>query len=143
MGKKGILLSVASDQEGATPRIVTESQPLPVTMSEHLTVYSNEYTADASGNIDSHIAITAPSGGHLGVHINYIATDASGGTLNIDFVTSNIIIFRSYFSKRSTSSGAGAHIEGAVDEGITIVGTGFGTGDKIFVLLSYVTHNGN
>lgn len=121
--------------------LISETNALPVTTVEHLTTYTEEYTADGSGNIASHVAVAAPSGAHLGVEICTVSSTAAAGTVNVDFATSGIIVFRLYCSKTSSSSSAGTHVEGTTDEGITISGTGLGAGSKVFISMSYVTHN--
>lgn len=126
-----------SDGEAISVDLAT---PLPVTTVEHLTSFTEEYTADGSGNIAAVIAFSPSAGNHIDVQIINVSSDAAGGTVNMDFLTSSIIVFRAYFTKTAASASAGLHIEGATDEPVTISGTGLGAGKKVFVSISYADH---
>lgn len=80
MSKQGILLSVAGDQEGATPRIVTETQPMPINVINlpNETINHDFYNVDSSFSLlsdaisqDVVINIDTPTGIIVGdqVHI--------------------------------------------------------------------------
>lgn len=141
MSKQGTLLSVAQNQEGERPLIVTKKYPLPVTPLEHLTTFTEEYTADAGGDIAPTIIVTPlVPGGSLGIHSVYVSSDGSSGTISLDFLTSSKKIIRAYISKESRARGVDAHIEGASDESVTFQASGIGNASKAFVIISYVDH---
>ena len=120
---------------------VSEANPLPVTMVEHLTTFTEEYTADASGDIAATVLFSPSATGHLGIQIIHIETDGGSGTISLDFATSGVKALRMYPSKNQRANSSGTHIEGANGEGLTFTATGIGNASKVFVAISYFEHN--
>jgi len=113
---------------------------LSVNTAEHLTTFTQEYTADGSGNVAEAVIVAGIAGKHFGVQSVFIATDGASGSMAIDFATSTLKIMRTYPTKNTQSVGASTHIEGATAEGISLTITGIGAGKKVFVSISYMIH---
>ena len=120
--------------------ITTEHGALSVDGTEHLTTTTIEYTADGSGNVAAVAVITPVSGKYLGVYNVCMNTNASGGTISLDYVTSSIVVARVYPSKRTAFPGCPTHLEGAVDEALTFEVVGAASGDKFFVSINHLDH---
>jgi len=61
--------------------------------------------------------------------------DGAGGEVALDFTPSTIKVFRHYMTKYNQSSSQDMHIEGALDENLTLTTT-TGT-DKVFIVVNY------
>lgn len=138
MPQQGIFLSIATDD--GSHSLVKNSNPLPVTMVEHLTTYTEEHVADASGDIAAIEIITPSLTGHLGIQIIHIETDGASGDIALDFTTSSVKALRMYPSKNQRSNSSGTHIEGVAGEGLTLTALGIGNASKVFLAISYFEH---
>ena len=108
--------------------------------NEHLSSFSQEYTADSGGDIASTTVLTPATGNQLAAEIVFMSTDGASGNVQIDFVTSAIKVLRMYPSKNTQSHGTGMHLIGAANEVLKLQATGIGNGAKVFVVISYVEH---
>lgn len=119
--------------------ITVEHNAVSVVTQEHATTFTIEIIASGSS-----IALTplqAPgSGSKLAIYNYCISTDSSAGVVALDFVTSLIPVARLYASKDSQSSDCPVHIIGAVDESISILGTGLTNGAKVFITINHADH---
>jgi len=118
----------------------TEDGVLTVSTVEHLTTFTEEYTADGSGNIAATEIIAGIAGTHYGVQAISITTDSTAGTVNLDFLTSGCKIFRAYFAKETSPPSISTHIEGADGEAITFEASSIGASKKVFISVSYIVH---
>jgi hypothetical protein len=105
---------------------------------EHHITISGEKTADASGNISATAILTPSSDKKLSVHVMYIHTDGSSGVVNLDYVSSAIKVARLYASNERQSIPHPTHVEGAVDEVLTLSTASIGNGSKVFYSIQYV-----
>lgn len=112
-----------------------------VATNEHLSTFTQEYTADGGGDIAAVTLITPASEKKLAAEVVFMVTDGASGNIQIDFVTSSTKVFRMYPSKNTQSDGTGMHIIGATDEVLTLQATSIGNGAKVFVIISYVEHD--
>lgn len=81
------------------------------------------------------VLITPPPGRRVCVAGVQWATDGNAGVLSLDFVASAIIVFRGYAARFQTSKGMDMHIEGAVDEVLSLTTT---TGVAlVFLMVNY------
>jgi len=115
---------------------------LNVSFLEHLTTFTQEYTADGSGDIVSTQIVAPIVNKHLGIQTVTIITDSASGTISVDLLTSTKKVIRLYPSKETSTHSGMTHIEGADNEGIHISATGIGAGKKVFIAVSYMIHNG-
>jgi len=130
-GKKYIIVDEDGEMVGVT------HGALHVATNEHMTTKTKEYTADGSGNIAADALITPSTGHKIAAQLIFMGTDGAAGVANLDFATSAIKIFRLYPTKNSQSTGAGMHLEGALNEAVTFSASGLGAGAKVFVIVVY------
>lgn len=65
----------------------------------------------------------------------YVCGDGTTGTVELDFATSEIKVFRHYMTKYQNSFASDMHIEGAVNEDLTL---NTDTGEsKVFIVVNY------
>lgn len=96
------------------------------------------YTVELTANHATAAEITPSSGNKIVIASIYCATDAASGEIKLDFATSSIVVFRLYATKVNHSISGEMHLEGAVDEALTLTTT---TGDqKVFLLINYREH---
>jgi len=65
----------------------------------------------------------------------YVAGTGTTGVVSLDFATSGIKVFRHYMTRYNTSLGHDIHIEGDLDENLTLTTT-TGT-DTVFIVVNY------
>lgn len=104
-------------------------------------------TVDPAGHILTHTAlysvnqtniamITPTSGTLLCVRDIFISCSGNTGTIEINFNTSNIAVARLYATRDQRIENINCHIEGAIDEPLSITST---TGaNEIFILVNYI-----
>lgn len=98
------------------------------------TTYSVELTANHAAGAE----ITPASGNYLAITNVFCCTDAAAGEVKLDFATSGIPVFRLYATKTSACASLEGHIEGVVDEVLTLTTT---TGaQKVFLMINYREH---
>ncbi len=112
-----------------------------VSASDHLTTFTKEYTA-VSGIISAQVVVSPGTGRHLAIYGYTIITDSSSGVVNLDFLTSVAPVCRIYPSKNTQQFGHELHLEGAVNESLTLSATGLGQTDKVFLIVNYADHEG-
>jgi hypothetical protein len=105
---------------------------------EHHTSCSEEYISTAGGAIAAVALITPTSGKKLSIHIAHVMTEATGGVINLDFVTSGIKVLRLYAARGGSADYAQTHDEGAVDEVLTLSASGIGNAQKVFLKIQYI-----
>ena len=103
----------------------------------HHTSFTEEYTADGSGNISEAI-ITPASGCRVDVHVFQIQTDGASGEISLDFADSSAKVGKLYVTKNTSVEVSQDHSEGTVDEALTLTATGIGSGSKVFVKVQYL-----
>lgn len=121
--------------EGSLLGVLNEHKPL---LRENLLTYTNEFVSTLAGVIASQTILTPPSGKKISVKLMAISTESIGGAFNLDFLTSPKIALRFY--PTANSGGINdfvTHIGGAVDEVLTVSGTGLGNAKKTYLNLSY------
>lgn len=93
--------------------------------------FSHEYLAEQTD-----LAIINPGATQkVCVASVYVAGRGVGGTVSLDFATSGIVVFRHYMTKYNTSFASDMHIEGALDENLTL---NTDTGDNnVLVIVNY------
>jgi len=65
----------------------------------------------------------------------YVSGDGAAGVVSLDFAVSGIKVFRMYMTKINQAFTSDMHIEGALDENLTLTTT---TGnDKVFIVVNY------
>jgi len=126
------------DENGVAYGVKKSGDAMSTCPEEHHTSYSEEYTADAGGDITATTVITPSSGLKLSIHVFQIQTDGSSGVVNLDFVTSSIKVGRLYASKNTSFEVSQDHSEGAVDEVLTISASGIGNSSKVFLKIQYI-----
>lgn len=137
VGEHGKCIILFADDQG-TPRAVdtvydtkTGLVSLLVSRGHGKTTFTEEYTA---AQTDLTI-ITPASGKKIDVVGVLAVTDSETGAISLDFATSGKKIMRLYASKFSSVVNDDMHIEGAVDEVVTLNTT---TGaSNVFVLVNY------
>ena len=136
-GEFGKCIILFADDKG-TPRAVdtvydtkTGLVSLLVSRGHGKTTFTEEYTAAQS---DTTI-ITPSSGKKLDIVGVTLATDATTGDIYLTFATSGKIVMPLYASAFSRAINDDMHVEGAVDEVLTL-NTTTGT-SKLFVLVNY------
>lgn len=108
----------------------------------HHATLTGEKTADASGNISATAIVTPSSGKKVDVHVMYLHTDGSSGTVNLDFVGSSIKVGRLYASNERQSIPHPTHIEGTADEVLTLSAVGIGNGSLVYYSVQYIEEDG-
>lgn len=105
---------------------------LTVDMAGHILTHTVVYTANQANTT----LITPTLGTSLCLRDVYIATESNTGDVNIDFLTSNIAVLRLYATMFQNWSGVNMHIEGALNEVLSITTT---TGaNDVFILINYL-----
>lgn len=160
MSKQGILLTVADDQEGANPQIITPDRPLPVIETEHERIHNGEgfQLSDAFSLAADAILyfLINPNGGIHWRDYRFIADDAP---IDIELfenptVTDNgtplVPINRNRYSANTSSaniySGATVTDDGDRLHITRIVGTGTGantTGEIEGLPVEWILGGGN
>jgi len=80
--------------------------------------------------------LTPASGTKLCIRDIYVGVDNNAGDVELDFNTSNIVVFRIYATRFQNWSGVNMHIEGAIDEVLSVTTT---TGaNNLFILINYI-----
>lgn len=125
------------DQFGNPTGISRSGTAIQTCPEEHHISCSEEYIADGAGAI-SEAAITPTSDKKISVHVFQIQTDGAAGEVALDFVTSTVKVGRLYVSKQTSVEVSQDHSEGAIDEALTLTGTGLGSGTKVFVKIQYI-----
>ena len=126
------------DENGTPTGVHRSGTGIQVCPEEHHTAFTEEYTANGSGNIDAVAIITPTVGSHLSIHVFQMQTDGASGTVSLDFVTSSKKVGKLYVSKRSTVEVSQDHSFGAIDEVLTLSASGIGSGTKVFVKIQYI-----
>jgi len=131
-------IRIMDGESDGYPVKVTSDGALVVCPEEHHASFTEEYTADASGNVAAVTIITPSSGLKLSVHAFNVLTDGTSGTISLDFLASGKKILRMYPSKTAQANTTLTHVFGAVDEVITFTAAGIGSGSKVFVSVQYI-----
>lgn len=95
------------------------------------TTFTEEYTAAQTNTT----IITPASGKKIDVVGVLIVTDATTGDVTLDFTTSGIKVMRLYASAFARMVSDDMHVEGAIDEVLTL-NTTTGT-NNVFILVNY------
>ena len=127
---------VVENPEGDQATIFTDQKSgkkaLLTSFLEFLNTFSRVYTSNQTNlNI-----ITPASGKKLCVHGVIVATDSNTGDVSLDFATSNIPVSRLYATRHQQQVAIHLHIEGAVNEPLTL-NTTTGNND-LFIAVSYI-----
>jgi hypothetical protein len=93
------------------------------------------FTEEYGSNQANQAIITPASGKKICVGGVLTAIDADAGDISLDFLTSGKKVWRHYGAKFKTQCGKDIHIDGAVDESLTLNSTQ-GAND-IFLLVNY------
>lgn len=132
----------------ATPDVAGEAvlhayahEAMSVSIHEHLSTTTIEYTADASGNVAAVAIVTPASTKSLAVYEYCVNTDGASGAILLDFLTSTTKVLRLYPSKNSQISSCPMHITGAIDEVLTFETQSIGNGSKVFVTINHADHD--
>ena len=65
----------------------------------------------------------------------YVGGDGAAGVVSLDFAVSGIKVFRHYMTKYNQSFASDMHVEGAINENLTLTTT---TGaDAVFIIVNY------
>lgn len=110
---------------------LTKKRSLLVSRGHGKSTFTAEYTAN-----QTNLAILTPaSGKKLAVVGVLIATDSITGDVNLDFITSGKKVMPLYASAFARTINDDVHIEGAVDEVLTLNST---TGaNNVFIMVNY------
>jgi len=122
---QGDMATVFTDQLSGKKALLTSHL-------EFLNTFSHIYNANQTNlNI-----ITPTPGRRLCVHLVVIATESNTGEVELDFLTSNHPVGRLYATRFQQHVSQDLHIEGAVDEPLTLNST---TGaNELFIAVSYI-----
>lgn len=104
-----------------------------VTTSGGLTFFSAEYTAVA-GAI-SETLITPAAGERLGISSIFVSSESASGVISIEL--GSVIAYRAYPAKTVPVQSMNMHVEDGIDTTVTLVCTGLGATDRVFVAISY------
>lgn len=103
---------------------------LSVATTEYLTCFTADYVGAQTGAV----AITPPSGKLLCIHSVFTSADQNVVDTEFNFATSGICIHKLYVSQQQHSSVTDMHIEGAVDEVLSVT-----CGAATFIMICYST----
>jgi len=117
--------TVFTDQKSGKKALLTS-------FLEFLNTFSRVYTSNQT-NLD---IITPTSGKRLCVHTVIIVTESNTGDVKLDFATSNKPVGRLYATRDQQQVATHLHIEGAVNEPLTL-NTTTGNND-VFIAISYI-----
>ena len=95
----------------------------------------NTFTEEYGSNQANQAIITPASGKKVCVGGVLTAIDADSGDISLDFLTSGKKVWRHYGAKFKTQGGKDIHIDGAVDEPLTLNSTQ--GAHNIFLLVNY------
>lgn len=95
----------------------------------------NTITVEYTASQDATALITPTSGYRIDVCGVFSCSDSAAGEIQLDFVTSAIKVWRQYITKTANAVASELHIEGAVDEVLTVTTTQ-GAQDA-FILVNY------
>ena len=102
--------------------------------------FLNTFTKLYSANQTNLAIITPGSGRKLCIHTVVISTEANTGEVRLDFASSGKVVARCYATRFQHSCSINLHIEGAVDEPLTLTST---TGaNDLHIAVSYVEEEG-
>jgi len=105
---------------------------LSVDVSGHISTITKVYTENQTNTA----LITPSSGKKISIRDVYVGVNADSGNVECDFATSNIPVLRVYAAKFKSMEMINTHLEGAVDEPLSITTT---TGDNdIFISVNYL-----
>lgn len=110
---------------------------LQVCMEAHHTSFSQEFTADGSGDIAAVTIITPGAGNKLKIHSIFVSTDSDNGTIDLDFLASQIEVLRMHPSANSNIAVAQANDIGAADEVLKLTAA-VDNDANVFVKIQYV-----
>ena len=109
----------------------TGETSLVVSRAAGKTTFAEEY----GSNQTNEEIITPASGRKICIAGVHTSMDADGGDISLDFATSNQKVWRHYGAKFKTSPSKDIHIEGNVDESLTLNSTQ--GANNIFVMVNY------
>lgn len=93
--------------------------------------FSEEYNAAQAATVIVNPAATQ----RVCVASVHVCGDGAAGAVSLDFAVSGIKVFRHYMDKYNQSDASDMHVEGALDENLTLTTT---TGvDQVFVIVNY------
>ena len=93
------------------------------------------FTEEYGSNQTNEAIITPAAGRKLCIAGIHTSMDADAGDISLDFVTSNKKVWRHYGAKFKTSPSKDLHIDGRVDESLTLNSTQ--GANNIFVMVNY------
>jgi len=109
----------------------TERKSICVTRSHGHATFTAEYNANQVNTV----ILTPPAGRRISVCGVHSATDTNLGVVSLDFAASAIITWRMYVTRFQSVGATGMHVEGAIDEPLTLNTT---TGaNAVFLLVNY------
>lgn len=111
--------------------LLTGESALLVDDSHHLSTYTVELTANHGAAAE----ITPSSGKHLSIHSIFCTSATNSGAVKLDFLTSSKVVFRLFLAQQTRASTIAMHINGAVDEVLTLE-TSQGNND-LFLVVNY------
>lgn len=110
---------------------ITGIASLAVSRGAGKNTFSEEYNAAQAATVIVNPAATQ----RVCVASVYVAGDGAAGVVSLDFAGSGIKVFRQYMTKYNQAFASDMHIEGALDENLTLTTT---TGaDKVFIIVNY------
>ena len=107
---------------------VSSNKELLVNLAENCITF----TADYSGAQAGVIILTPSSGKSLEIHNVFVSTDTTTTDVTLEFATSGITIFKLYTTNFTAVTSQILHIDGAVDEPITLT-----CGADTFISITY------
>ncbi|MCK5504544.1 MAG: hypothetical protein KAJ10_05250 [Thermodesulfovibrionia bacterium] len=130
-GRQYVLLSDGTNIANFRVDSLSGKSALIVSSAESKNTFSAEYGANQAG-----VDIITPAAGCL-LSINGVVShaDTNTGNIELDFAGSGIVVWRHYVGQSRADLAANFHIEGAVDEPLTLTTT---TGaNDIFIIINF------
>src|SRR3989304_6399929 len=105
-------------------------------LTEGMLTFSSEFTSGAGGIVPSQTIITPTSGKKISIK-NIVINIESNGTVEVDFLTSAIKVYRIYSGGNNFHQTGVMHIEGAPNAVLSLSAYGMGANKKLFILVAY------